>query len=117
QAAGMAQPCGSGRLALGPRRRLPFAGDDLQRDVEARPLVAGEPDRARPAAPEGPNRPVATEDGLALLESERAGHRCTQVGGSGRISSREPSPVPGCSPAPDNFSGGRVTVWPDRVTA
>src|SRR5438874_5562652 len=54
QAAGMAQPCGSGSLALGPRRRLPFAGDDLQRDVEARPLVAGEPDRARPAAPEGP---------------------------------------------------------------
>ena len=87
QTARMAQPCGGGRLALGSRRRLALAGDDLQRDVEAGLLVAGEPDGARPAAPERPNRPVATEDGLALLESERAGHRCTQVGGSGPISS------------------------------
>ena len=51
-------------LALGPRRRLALARDDLERDVEARALVAGEPDRARAAAAERPQRPVAVEDEL-----------------------------------------------------
>jgi hypothetical protein len=39
-------------LALGARRRLALARDDLERDVEARALVAGEPD---PPLPSGRN--------------------------------------------------------------
>ena len=49
--------------ACGP---LPLAGDDLQRDFEARALVAGQPDRARAAAPEWTEGPVALEDELAV---------------------------------------------------
>ena len=58
-------------LALGARRGFPFARDDLERDVEARLLVAGEPDRAGAAAAERPERPVAAEDELG--EGERLG--------------------------------------------
>ena len=64
QAGGMAQLRGRLRLALGPHGRLALARDDLQRDVEARPLVAGEPHRARAAAAERPQGPVAVEDEL-----------------------------------------------------
>ena len=41
QAGGMPQLRGGLRLALGARGRLALARDDLQRDVEACPLVAG----------------------------------------------------------------------------
>src|SRR6266550_9288797 len=64
QAGGMAQLRGRLGLALGPHGRLALARDDLQRDVEARPLVAGEPHRARAAAAERPQGPVAVEDEL-----------------------------------------------------
>ncbi len=64
QAGGMAQVRGRLGLALGPHGRLALPRDDLQRDVEARPLVAGEPDRARAAAAERPQGPVAVEDEL-----------------------------------------------------
>ena len=60
----MAQLRRSLGLALGPHRGLALARDDLQRDVEPGPLVAGEPDRARAAAAERPQRPVAVEDEL-----------------------------------------------------
>ena len=50
---------------------LPSRGDDLQRDVEARLLVAREPDRAGAAAAERPQRPVAAEDELALEDGGR----------------------------------------------
>ena len=63
------------RLALGSRRGLALARDDLQRDVEAVALVAGEPDRARAAAAERPERPVAVDDELACGERQgRLGH-------------------------------------------
>ena len=51
-------------LALGARSGLPLARDDLERDVELRLLVAGEPDRARAAAAERLERPVAAEHEL-----------------------------------------------------
>ena len=54
QAGGMPQMRRGLGLALGPRRRLALARDDLERDVEARALVASEPDRARAAAAERP---------------------------------------------------------------
>src|SRR5213076_2851159 len=61
QAGGMAEMRGRRRLSLGPRCCLPLPGDDLARDLEPRPLVAGEPDRARPAAAQRLQRPVAVE--------------------------------------------------------
>ena len=51
-------------LSLGPRRGLALARDHLERDVEPRPLVAGEPDRARSAATKRPQRAIAVEDEL-----------------------------------------------------
>src|SRR5262249_52400372 len=62
QAGGMAQLRGGRGLSLGPRSRPALAGDVLERAVEARPLVAGEPDRARAAATERTERPVAVQD-------------------------------------------------------
>ena len=44
------------------RGALALAGDDLERDLEARPLVAGQPDRAGAAAAERLQGPVAVED-------------------------------------------------------
>ena len=64
QAGGMPQLRGRLRLALGPHGRLALPRDDLQRDIESCPLVAGEPDRARAAAAERPQGPVAVEDEL-----------------------------------------------------
>ena len=55
-------------LALGARGRLPLARDDLERDVEPRLLVAGEPDRARAAAAERLQGPVAAEHELGAGE-------------------------------------------------
>ncbi len=60
----MAQAGGGLGLALGARSGLPFARHDLERDVELRLLVAGEPDRARSAAAERLERPVAAEHEL-----------------------------------------------------
>ena len=50
------------RLALRASGRLPLPRDDLQRDVQARPLVEREPDRARAAASERAHGSVATEN-------------------------------------------------------
>ena len=47
-------------------RRLPLPRHDLQGHVEPVLLVAGEPDRAGTAAPQGPQRPVAAENEVAL---------------------------------------------------
>src|SRR6476646_11197696 len=49
QARGMPQMRRGLGLALGARRRFALAGDDLERAVETRALVEGEPDRARAA--------------------------------------------------------------------
>ncbi len=49
-------------LACGARRALALAGDDLQRDVEAGPLVAREPHRARAPATERLQGSIAVED-------------------------------------------------------
>ena len=57
----MAQMRGRRGLALGARGGLALARDDLERDVEPRLLVAGEPDRAGAAAAERAQRPVAAE--------------------------------------------------------
>ena len=70
QAALVAEPRGRLRLALRARSRLALARDDLERDLEAGPLVAGEPDRARAAAAERPERPVAVEDELPVRQGE-----------------------------------------------
>ncbi len=58
-------------LALGARGGFPFARHDLERDVELRLLVAGEPDRAGAAAAERLEGPVAAEHELG--EGERLG--------------------------------------------
>ena len=60
------------RLALGPMPRLPFPRDDLQGDVEAAPLVAGQPDVTHPARAERSQRAVPAED--ELLGERRRGH-------------------------------------------
>ena len=72
-AALVAQPACRLSLALGPRGGLALARDDLQRDVEAVALVAGEPDRARSAASEGPHRAIAAEDELVGRWGDRDG--------------------------------------------
>ena len=60
------------RLALGARGRLALARDHLQRDVEAAPLVAREPDVAHPSRAQRPQRPVPSED--QLLREGGRGH-------------------------------------------
>ena len=65
-ARGMAKPCRRFRLPFRARRGLPLARDDLQRDVQAVLLVPSEPHRPGSAAPERSQRPVPTEDELAL---------------------------------------------------
>ena len=64
QAGAVAQPGGGLGLALGARGGLPLARDDLQRDIEACLLVAGEPDRAGAATAERLEGPVAAEHEL-----------------------------------------------------
>ena len=66
QAAFVPEPRGHDRLSFRAVAGLPLPRDDLQRDVEPRPLVPREPDRARAAAPERAQRPVAVEDEPAL---------------------------------------------------
>ena len=65
QAALVAQARRRERLALRARGRLALARDDLERHVEAVLLVAREPDRARAAAAERAQGPVALGDELA----------------------------------------------------
>jgi hypothetical protein len=65
QASAMAQSRGGLGLPLGTRPGLALTRDDLQRDVEAVCLVAGKPDRARAAAAERLQGPVAAEHELA----------------------------------------------------
>ena len=45
---------------------FPLAADDLERHIEARPLVAGQPDRTRRAATQRPQRPVPAQDQAEL---------------------------------------------------
>ena len=84
EAAFVPETGGRERLALGPRSGFALARDDLQRDVEPRPLVAREPDRARAAAPERAQGPVAPGDELA------GGERNCRLGHEGEISRRTP---------------------------
>ena len=58
------QPARGERLALRACGCLTLAGDDLQRDVEAVPLVEREPDGPRAAASERTHGPVAPENEL-----------------------------------------------------
>ena len=71
----MAEPGRGVDLAFGARTGLALARDDLERDVAAGVLVAGEPDRAAAAAAEGPERPVAAEDEVVLGERDGWLHR------------------------------------------
>jgi hypothetical protein len=68
EAALVPQPGRRLRLALGAMPGLPFAWDDLQRHVEAGLLVAREPDRARCAAAQRPQRAIPVEDELRRRE-------------------------------------------------
>ena len=61
-AALVAQTGGGLHLTGRPRRALPLARHDLQRDVEACLLVARQPDRARAAASERLERAIPVED-------------------------------------------------------
>ena len=75
-AAVVAQAAGGERLALRACGRLAFAGDDLERDVEAVLLVEREPDRARAAGSERSHGPVAPEHELLSGRDSRDGrHR------------------------------------------
>jgi hypothetical protein len=60
-AALVSEPAGCERFALGASCCLPFAGNDLERDVQPVALVAGEPDGARAAASERAHGPMAAE--------------------------------------------------------
>jgi hypothetical protein len=77
QASGMAQSRGGLGLPLGTRPGLALTRDDLQRDVEAVCLVAGKPYRARAAAAERLQGPVAAEHELA---GRKGRDRCRHVG-------------------------------------
>ena len=68
EAALVAEPRGSLRLALGPVRRLALARDDLQGDVETGLLVAREPDRAGGSGAERAKRAVPVENELPRRE-------------------------------------------------
>ena len=86
----MAQPRGRQGLPLGPRRRLALARDDLQRDVEAGALVAREPDRARAAAAERAQGPIALRNELAGGKGKRRlGHETSGF----RLAGRNPAPA------------------------
>ena len=71
-AARVAERGGGAGLALGPVAALALAGDDLQGDVEAALLVAGEPDMAHSARAEGADRPVPAQE--ELVRKGRLGH-------------------------------------------
>ena len=71
-AARMAERGGGAGLALGAVAALALAGDDLQGDVEAALLVAGEPDMAHSARAEGADRPVPAQE--ELVRKGRLGH-------------------------------------------
>ena len=75
QAARMPEPGGGVDLTLGARAGLALARDDLQRDVAAFVLVAGQPDRAPAAAAQGPERPIPAEDEMVLGDRDRWLHR------------------------------------------
>jgi len=106
QAARMAQPCRGGGLALGAGGGLALAGDDLQRDVEARLLVAREPDRPVAAAPERAERAVAPEDERGALEGGRGiRHGSRPSGRTARF--------PACPRAPDRRRGYSLRVLSD----
>ena len=100
-AALVAEPARRESLALGPRGGLSLARDDLERDVEAVALVAGEPDRARAAASERPHRAVAAEDELSgRMGRSRADDTGTRPLGRGAGSpsrASEPGSGPACT--------------------
>jgi hypothetical protein len=62
------------RFAFRARGRLPLAGDDLEGDIEARPLVDGQPHRSRASAAEGANRAIAPEYELLGGNDGDGGH-------------------------------------------
>ena len=68
EAALVPQPRRGQGFPLGARRGLALARDDLQRHLEARSLVAGEPDRPRAAAAERAQRAIALCYQLARRE-------------------------------------------------
>ena len=75
QAALVPEPSRRERLPLGARRSLALARDDLQRDVEAGPLVAREPDRPGTAAAERAQGPIVLGHELAWGQRKcRLGH-------------------------------------------
>ena len=84
-AALVAEPRSRLHLACGPRRALPLARDDLERDLEPGALVPGEPDRAGPATTERPQGPVAVEDEVGSgkgVRGARHGHRLFAAAGT-----------------------------------
>ena len=89
QAALVPEPRGGLGLALGAVCGLPLPGDDLEGDVEAVSLVAGEPDRAGAAAAERAQRAVAVEDELPARERmSGGGHVVSRVGRRNSVSCR-----------------------------
>ena len=93
QATRVSEAGGGSGLAFGAHGRLPLAGDDLERDVESRLLVACEPDRPRTAATERAQRAVSVEDEPGAFErGSSVGHRSDLVGGRRVISSLGDAP-------------------------
>ena len=70
QTTGVAEAYGRFDLALGPCTRLALPSDDLERDDAGRSLVPHEPDGARSARAERPERPVAAEDEIVLADGD-----------------------------------------------
>ena len=91
-AALVTQPRGGLHLPARARGALALARDDLERHLEARPLVVGQPDRAGAAPAERLQGPVAVEDEGAIGEGEggvrhepgplRRGRRTSSAAGS-----------------------------------
>ena len=72
-AAFVTQPASRQGFTLGAGGSLSFTRDDLQRDVEARALVAREPDGARASASQRPQRAVTPEHELVGGGGDRDG--------------------------------------------
>ena len=106
-AAVVTQPPGGERLALGAGSGLPLPRDDLERDVQAAPLVEGEPDRAGAAAPERAHGAIAAEDELSGGRGDGdGGHGYRPSWRSQRevLRGRLPGPVRSC--ASSRVAGG-----------
>jgi hypothetical protein len=80
QAARMPKPRPSLDLALHAGAGLALERDHFERDVSSRLLVANEPNRARAAAPERPERPVAPEHEVVVVQGKGAVHPQHKLG-------------------------------------